>query len=147
MLPVLFTRNDGPVSWPLGFDRLAGWSRDLERWFEDVLPGTMPAFPVDVRREGEELVMEAELPGLSHDDIEINVENGILTISGEVKEATEENKGSYHLKERRWGKFSRSFRLPETADGEKVTAELKDGVLTLRVPTREEAKPRKIPVK
>jgi HSP20 family protein len=147
MLPVLFTRNSGTAGWPVGFDRLAGWSRDLDRWLEDVLPGTMPAFPVDVRQEGENLVMEAELPGLSQNDIDITVENGILTISGEVKEVTEEKKTNYHLKERRWGRFSRSFRLPETADGEKVSAELKDGVLTLRVPTREEAKPRRIPVK
>ena len=146
MLPVMFTRGCEAGDWPWGVDNLARWSRGLDGVFEDVLPARTPTFAVDVRQEGEELVMEAELPGLSQKDIDITYENGVLTIAGEVKNATEEKQGGYHVRERRWGKFSRSFRLPETADGEKVSAALKDGVLTLRIPTREEAKPRRIPV-
>ena len=124
--------------WPLELDDLFG------RALECVGPGPLR---VDVREDGENLVIEAEVPGLSKEDVEITVENDTLTIGGKYKESTEEKNAHYHVRERRQGEFSRSFRLPETADGENVTAELTDGVLTLRVPTREEAKPRRIEVK
>ena len=146
MLPVFLTGCEVGTR-PWGPESLARWSRDFGGLFEGALPARTPTFTVDVRQEGEDLVMEADVPGLSQDDIEITYENGILTIAGEAKSGADEKKGGYHLRERRWGKFSRSFRLPETADGERVSAALKDGVLTLRIPTREEAKPRRIPVK
>lgn len=146
MLPVLFARRGETAGWPWGTDGLARWSRDFDDFFGNACATPVPSFAVDVRQDGEDLVMEAEIPGLSQKDIEITVENGILTIAGETNSNTDEKKGAYHLRERRWGKFSRSFRLPESADGDKVSAALKDGVLTLRIPTREEAKPRRITV-
>ena len=77
----------------------------------------------------------------------ITVEDNVLTIAGEYKSESDQENAHYHIRERGHGRVSRSFRLPETADGEKVAANLAHGILTLRVPTREEAKPRKIEVK
>lgn len=127
---------------------LARWTRE----FDDVLGRPLGwtdeyGFRVDVRQDGEDLVIEAELPGRTRDDIDITVEDNVLTIATEHKHETEDEKAQYHIRERRYGKASRSFRLPKTADGENVSANLTNGVLTLRVPTREEAKPRKIEVK
>ena len=147
MLPVrIFNRHTdgwgpGPLStwsrWPLEFGDL------FDRALGSAGQG---GFRVNVRRDGEDLILDAELPGLSQEDVEITVENQTLTIAGEYKQAKEEEKTEYEIRERRYGRISRSFSLPETADGEHVTAHLKDGVLTLRVPTREEAKPRRIEV-
>jgi HSP20 family protein len=103
--------------------------------------------PVDIYQNGEhELVLKAEIPGMNRDDIEITVENFVLTIKGEKKFATEVKEEQYHHVERRYGSFSRSFSLPQTVDASKVGAEYKNGVLTVRLPLREEARPRQIKV-
>jgi HSP20 family protein len=83
---------------------------------------------------------------MNRDDIEITVENFVLTIKGEKKFATEVKEEQYHHVERRYGSFSRSFSLPQTVDASKVGAEYKNGVLTVRLPLREEARPRQIKV-
>ena len=102
---------------------------------------------VDIYQTGEhELVLKAELPDLSREDIDITVENFVLTIKGEKKSASEVKDEQYHHVERRYGSFSRSFSLPQTVDAGKVAAEYKNGVLTVRLPLREEAKPRQIKV-
>jgi HSP20 family protein len=130
---------------------LAAWSR-LPGLFNEMLgdttsPTTGGALPVNIRQDGDKWTIEAEVPGLKKEDVNISVENDVLTIGGKyASEATTEN-AEYHLRERRTGEFSRSFRLPKTADSEKVTAELANGVLTLSIPTREEAKPRRIELK
>ncbi len=146
MLPVLFARRGETADWPWGTEGLARWSCEFDDFLGNACATGVPSFAVDVRQDGEDLVLEAEVPGLNQKDIEITVENGILTIAGEMNSSTDEKKGAYHVRERRWGKLSRSFRLPETADGENVSAALKDGVLTLRIPTREEAKPRRVTI-
>jgi HSP20 family protein len=103
--------------------------------------------PVDVFQTGDhELVLKAELPDLSRDDIDITVENFVLTIKGEKKLSNEVKEEQYHHIERRYGAFSRSFSLPQTVDANQVAAEYKNGVLTVRLPLREEAKPRTIKV-
>jgi HSP20 family protein len=103
--------------------------------------------PVDIYQNGEhELVLKAELPDLTREDIDITVDNGTLTIRGEKKFAGEVKEESFHRIERRYGSFSRSFSLPQTVDTAKVGAEYKNGVLTVRLPLREEAKPRQIKV-
>jgi HSP20 family protein len=103
--------------------------------------------PVDIYQTGEhEVVLKAELPGMSREDIDITLENGTLTIKGEKKLAGEVKDEQFHHVERRHGTFSRSFSLPQTVDGAKVSAEYRDGVLTIRLPVREEAKPRQIKV-
>jgi HSP20 family protein len=83
---------------------------------------------------------------MSRDDIDINIENFVLTVKGEKKSAAEVKDEQYHHIERRYGSFSRSFSLPQTVDSNKVSAEYKNGVLTVRLPLREEAKPRSIKV-
>jgi HSP20 family protein len=103
--------------------------------------------PVDVFQTGEhELVLKAELPDMTREDIDVTVENFVLTIKGEKKLATDVKEEHFHHLERRYGVFSRSFSLPRTVDASKVAAEYKNGVLTVRLPLREEAKPRQIKV-
>jgi HSP20 family protein len=103
--------------------------------------------PVDIFQTGDhELVLKAELPDMERDNIDINIENFVLTISGEKKASGEVKDEQYHHVERRYGAFSRSFSLPTTVDPNRVSAEYKNGVLTVRIPLREEAKPRTIKV-
>ena len=103
--------------------------------------------PVDIFQTGDhELVMKAELPDMTRDDIDITVENFVLTIKGEKKAASEVKDDQYQHIERRYGTFSRSFSLPQTVDSNRVSADYKNGVLTVRLPLREEAKPRSIKV-
>lgn len=93
-----------------------------------------------------EIVLRAELPGLKREEIDIRVENNTLTLRGERKRDTEVKQESYHRVERSYGAFSRSFSLPSTVSTEKVSATFVDGVLTITLPLREEAKPRQIQV-
>jgi HSP20 family protein len=103
--------------------------------------------PVDVFQNGEhELVLKAELPDMTREEIDVTVENFVLTINGEKKVASDVKEENFHHIERRYGAFSRSFSLPRTVDSAKVAADYKNGVLTVRLPLREEAKPRQIKV-
>jgi len=103
--------------------------------------------PVDIFQTGDhELVLKAELPDMTREDIDITVENFVLTIKGEKKLSSEVKDEQFHHVERRYGAFSRSFSLPRTVDASKVSADYKSGVLTVRLPLREEAKPRQIKV-
>lgn len=103
--------------------------------------------PVDIYQTGEhELVLKAELPDLSREEIDVTVENFVLTLKGEKKLAPDVKEEQFHHIERSYGSFSRSFSLPRTVDASKVAADYKNGVLTVRLPLREEAKPRQIKV-
>jgi HSP20 family protein len=103
--------------------------------------------PVDVYQTGEhELVLKAELPDMSQEAIDITIENGTLTIRGEKKVTGDVQEEQFHHVERRYGTFSRSFSLPQTVDAAKVGADYRNGVLTIRLPLREDAKPRQIKV-
>lgn len=93
-----------------------------------------------------EIVIKAEIPGLKKDDIDVSVENSTLTLRGKRERETEVKEEQYHRVERAYGMFSRSFSLPQTVDASRVHAEYKDGVLTLTLPKREEAKPRQVQV-
>jgi HSP20 family protein len=93
-----------------------------------------------------EYVLKAELPDMKREDITVTFENGVLTLTGERKSEFDQNDGTFHRSERAHGRFSRSFTLPATVDANKINATYKDGVLTIRVPQREEAKPRQIAV-
>ena len=119
---------------------------DPFRDFGFTAPSTwMP--PVDIFQTGDhELVLKAELPDMTRDDIDITVENFVLTIKGEKKFVGDVKEEQFHHVERRYGTFSRSFSLPQTVDAGRVSAEYKNGVLTVRLPLREEAKPRQIKV-
>jgi HSP20 family protein len=103
--------------------------------------------PVDIFQNGaHELVLKAELPEMTREDIDVTVDNGTLTIKGEKKLSTDVKEEQFHRIERRYGTFSRSFSLPPTVDATRVAAEYRNGVLTVKLPMREEAKPRQIKV-
>jgi HSP20 family protein len=119
----------------------------IVRWdpFREFGGAWMP--PVDIYSTSEhELVIKAEIPGMNKDDIEITVENFTLTIRGEKKTEQTIKDEQLHRVERSYGAFSRSFALPHTVDSNNVQAEYKDGVLTVKLPIREEAKPKQIKV-
>ena len=129
----------------------------LRRMFDDAFFGMEPVFnqtiglipPAEIVEAKDELILTLELPGMAKKDIEIAIDEGVLTIKGEKlelrKEGEEDRK--YHLWERTYGTFTRSFTLPGTVDAEKIRAESKDGVLTIALPKKAEAKPRSIQVK
>ncbi|UCC24674.1 MAG: Hsp20/alpha crystallin family protein [Gemmatimonadales bacterium] len=103
---------------------------------------------VDVEETAEELVLTAELPGMTQQDIELEVENNILTLRGEKPEIRKEGEEKkYHLWERRFGAFQRSFTLPRTVNADSIEAEFVDGVLQVRLPKVAEAKSRRIAIK
>jgi len=119
----------------------------IVRWdpFREFGGAWMP--PVDIYSTGEhELVIKAEIPGMNKDNIDITVENFTLTIHGEKKTDETVKDDQFHRVERSYGSFTRTFALPQTVDANKVEASYKDGVLTIKLPQREEAKPKQIKV-
>ena len=125
-------------------------SRMLEGFYvrpqEDLARGSwVPA--VDIYSNGQhELVLKAELPDLKEEEIDLTVEDNTLTLRGEKKLDPEVTEEHFHRIERSYGPFARSFALPPTVDAGKVSAEYKAGVLTVRLPLREEAKPKQVKV-
>jgi HSP20 family protein len=128
---------------------------NVSRWFDDMFvdfPTGRSSLPaVDVRETEAEYLMEVDLPGLSEKDIEVKLDNSLLTISSKKEEKMEENKeerkNGYLMRERRATSFCRSFVLPEEVDREKIGAEFKNGVLQLSFPKVPAAKPKTIEVK
>lgn len=102
---------------------------------------------VDVTEAGDQYLIHAEIPGMSKKDIKITLEGDVLTIAGEKKLDREKKDRTYHLVERAYGQFSRSFTLPHKVDGENIKASFKDGVLEITVPKAPEAKSREIEIK
>ena len=102
--------------------------------------------PVDIMETENELILKADVPEIELKDIDIQMENGTLTLKGERKFEQENDGKGYHRIERSYGAFARSFSLPDTVDPEKVRADYKNGVLTVTLPKKEVAKPRSIKV-
>jgi HSP20 family protein len=103
--------------------------------------------PVDIfETAGRDLVIKVELPDVNREDVEVTVENNTLTLRGEKKLPADVKEEQFRRVERRYGAFTRSFTLPNTVDAGKVSAEFKNGVLTVKLPFKEEAKPRTINV-
>jgi len=101
----------------------------------------------DITEDDKEYIIKTELPDVKKEDVKVTVENGVLTIAGERKFEKEEKKKKYHRVERAYGRFIRSFTLPDDADPGKVKADFKDGVLTVHLPKSEHAKAKQIEVK
>ncbi len=116
-------------------------SGDEEEWS---LGSWAPA--VDIFEQDGNIVLKAELPGVDSKDVDVRVENSVLTLRGERKLDNEVKKESYHRVERAYGSFSRSFTLPSVVDTEKIKADYRDGVLRVNLPKREEAKPKQISI-
>ena len=114
-----------------GFGGFNALSRN--EWSDAVVPS------IDVRETETELVIEAELPGMDEKDVSVTLSNGVLTLKGEKKSEREEKKEDYHLMERSYGSFQRSFRLADTIDPDKVTAAFDKGVLKITLGKRSEA--------
>lgn len=102
---------------------------------------------VDITEDEKEFAVKAELPGLKREEVNVSVQDGVLSITGERKVEKEEKNKKYHRVERSYGSFLRSFSLPETADASKVVAEFKDGVLNIRLPKSPKAQPKTIEIK
>jgi HSP20 family protein len=137
-----------PSLWA-SFDRLHGEvDRLLEGWGVDLPRGVVPAFPpVNVWEDADAFYVEAELPGMTREQLHIQVTNkNQLTLQGE-RLVEEPEKGRWHRRERGFGRFQRVLKLPLPVDADKVEAKLENGLLQLTLPKAEEAKPRKIAVK
>jgi HSP20 family protein len=128
-------------------NELFDWSRMLDNFFDETPVWNTRVPAVDVRESEDAYVMEAELPGLTDKDVELKVEDNILTLSSRKAEAAEEEKNGYLIRERRSAEFCRTFVLPKDVDREKIKAEFKNGLLAVSLPKVPEAKPRKIDVK
>lgn len=150
MLPIL--GNPYRVLEPANM--FASLRRDMDRLFDEAWSGQgglrsrgwLP--PVDIQETENEIRVEVEVPGLRSEDLEVTVENGVLTISGEKRyerKEGDEDRGQLVV-ERQYGRFTRSFTLPTQVDSEGVAAECSDGVLTLTLPKRSEARPKRIQV-
>ena len=128
--------------------------REIDRLFDDAFTGNggrgmtnwTPA--ADVRESQGELMLTFELPGISPENIEITADNGVLTVRGEKREERKEgDEGQYHLVERSYGSFTRSFQLPKNLDESKIEANFEHGVLTVRIPKAALPQPKKIEIK
>jgi len=129
------------------YHRMMNHRRMFNRMMNDEWSGDTArvAFPLDVKDSNEAYEITAVLPGVSADDLNIQIANNTLTIQGELKVESDEQ-ATYLLRERTAGRFMRSLQLPEAVDSGKVEATLKDGILTLRVPKAEQARPKSIKV-
>lgn len=102
--------------------------------------------PVDIVEENDRIVLTAELPGFHSDQVEVQMEGGVLTLRGERKFEAENEGRNYHRVERSYGQFVRSFTLPNNVDREAIQASFADGLLSIELPKHEEAKPRQIKI-
>ena len=134
------------------FDRFSSLRDEVNRLLDFPWPSRESALPggwspaLDVFDDKDNLVVKVELPGLNKDAINISLDKGVLTISGERKQERESQEGESFRSERSFGKFQRSVTLPAPVDGTKVSASYKDGVLTVDLPKAEEAKPKQIAI-
>lgn len=150
MRPLMRIRPSRRSTAPVGFD---GFENEVRRLLEEAFGeaetiGWRPA--VEVTETADELELTAELPGMSRDDVEIELEDDMLTIRGvkeeQKEEETEEGDVTYRVAERSYGGFSRSFTVPSTVDAEAISAEFRDGVLTVTMPKTAQSRGRKIEI-
>ena len=135
------------------YQNLVAMSNQFHRTFndpdrpriEDSIEAWAP--PVDVFERNDHLVIRAEIPGVNKEDMDVRIENGVLTLRGERKQDSEITAENAHRMERVYGTFGRSFSLPTTVDAAKVAATYKDGILEVTVPKIEAAKHREIEIK
>jgi HSP20 family protein len=156
------TEQSGLIPWrPLA--EMARWEKDMERLFGNFLTGRAhPLFnenwwsgkstgslepALDLYEEKDQIVVKAELPGMTKDDIQISISDNVLTIKGEKKHEEEDTGKDYYRSERTYGAFFRTLPLPAEINADKVQATFKNGVLEIRLPKSEAAKKKEIKVK
>jgi HSP20 family protein len=122
-------------------------SRLFEGWPGEAMRATRFVPAVDVTEDDDKYIISVEVPGAGKDDVSLEVHDNVLTIRGEKRSEREEKKEHARYIERSYGSFSRSFTLPSNADEARVVASFKDGVLTVEIAKREEAKPKQISIK
>jgi HSP20 family protein len=146
------TRSDGGRLVSRYADPFQALRSEMDRLFEDFFGGTvgfprnLPSLPaeraltprLDVKENEKEIVVQADLPGIDEKDINLTLQNGILSLTGEKKSERDEKRENYHLMERSYGSFQRSIRLPEGIDEDRVQARFDKGVLTVTLPKRPE---------
>jgi HSP20 family protein len=126
------------------FDRLFDETMEMPAW-----PWSQqtPQLAIDVAEDDSAYIVKASVPGIKADDLDVSIHDNVLTIKGELKEEEDIGDEQYHLRERRWGSFSRSIALPSTVDADAVEASYEDGVLTLDIPKTDEVKVKRIPIR
>ena len=134
------------------YANLFNFGKELEHFFNryedsdvDDISSFTPA--VDIVETKENLLLSVEIPGVNKDDVKLSIENNVLTISGEKKRLVEVDEDDYRRYERSYGSFRRSFNLSSKIDNEKIEAKFNNGVLEVKLPKKEESKPRQIEVK
>lgn len=131
------------------FKEIEMFEREMNRFFNDFFKDihSRNGYPlVDVIDADEELIIYAEVPGVSKEDVKVKIHNDVLTISGTRKEPVMPEKANCIVSEREFGEFMRSIRLPYPVDVNKVSAEYKDGILKITLPKKDEVKPREIQI-
>lgn len=135
------------------FQEMLNLRRTVDRLFDNTSPDRpwlQPSFSgiaLDVVENENEFIVKASIPGINPDDLDVSYTDDTLTIKGEIKSDNEVNEKQYHLRERRYGSFSRSLSLPMRVKGDSIEASYQNGVLSLRLPKAEEVKPRRIAIK
>ena len=149
MLPTTRRGNGGWTPW----SEMLSLRRDMQDLLETfggygrTGEGTVVwAPPMNVHEDGENIFVEVELPGVAADDVDISVNDGVLSITGEKRAAQERTEDNWHVVERRYGRFERSLTLGRTVDLDRISADFEQGVLRITLPKREEARPRRIRV-
>jgi HSP20 family protein len=135
------------------FQEMLNLRRTVDRLFDNVSPDHDWSQPilwglaVDVVENKDDFIVKASIPGINPDDLEVSYADDTLTIKGEIKSDNEVKDNQYHLRERRYGSFSRSISLPTKIKGDAIDASYQNGVLSLRLPKAEEGKPKRIAIK
>lgn len=120
--------------------------RPFGAWPQTAANGGALALAVDMVETGDDVIVKASLPGVKPEDVDITVTGNVLEIRGETRQETDETKGDYHYRERRYGSFQRSLTLPVDIQTGRVEATFEDGVLTLKMPKAEQARARQIKI-
>jgi HSP20 family protein len=123
------------------FDDFFGRPLARTEWTEGVWSPT-----VDVSEDKDNVIIRAEMPGTKKEDVDISIQDNVLTLNGEKKQEKEEKDKNYHRVERSYGSFCRSFQLPTSVKTDKIKANYRDGVLNITLPKTEEVKPKQIPI-
>jgi HSP20 family protein len=135
------------------FQEMLNLRRTVDRLFDNTSPDhewgqpSMWGLAVDVVENKDDFIVKASVPGINPDDLDISYADDILTIKGEIKSENEVKDNQYHLRERRFGSFARSIRLPTKIKGDAIEASYQNGVITLHLPKAEEVKPKRIAIK